>query len=67
MKAMVVTPKNQSEFKFLYDLLIKLGITSATMTEEELEDLGLSKMMKSVDKGKKVSRESIMKKLRSSK
>ena len=38
---------------------------SATMTEEELEDLGLSKMMKSVDKTKKVSRESIMKKLKS--
>ena len=64
MKAMVVTPKNSTEFKFLYDLLKKLGIMSATMTEEELEDLGLSKMMKSVDKTKKVSKESVMKKLK---
>ena len=65
MKALVVTPKSQTEFKFLYDLLKKLGITSATMTEEELEDLGLAKMMKAVDKSKKVSRESVMKKLKS--
>jgi len=38
---------------------------SATMTEEEIEDLGLSKMLKEVDKTKKVSKESIMNKLRS--
>lgn len=61
---MVIAPKNQSEFKFLYDLLKKLGIVSATMTEEELEDLGLAKMMRSVDKTKKVSKESILKKLK---
>ena len=64
MKAMVITPKSQSEFKFITDLLQKLGITSATMTEEELEDVGLSKMLKGVDKTKKVSRESIMQKLK---
>ena len=59
MKAMVITPKNQIEYKFLLDLLKKLGITSADMSEEELEDLGLSKMLKSVNKSKKVSKESI--------
>lgn len=35
------------------------------MSEEELEDLGLAKLMRSADKRKKVSRESIMKKLKS--
>jgi len=65
MKVMVITPKSQTEFKFINDLLKKLGILSATMTEEELEDIGLSKMLKSVDKTKKVSRESVMNKLRS--
>jgi hypothetical protein len=64
MKAMVITPKNQSEFKFINDLLTKLGIASSTMTEEELEDLGMSKMLKSVDKTKKVSKETIMNKLK---
>ena len=64
MKAMVITPKNPSEFKFINDLLKKLGIYSATMTEEELEDLGLSKLLKSVDKSKKVSKSSILQKLK---
>ena len=64
MKAMVITPKSQTEFKFINDLLKKLGIVTATITEEELEDIGLSKMLKSVDKTKKVSRESIMQKLK---
>ncbi|MCK6640959.1 MAG: hypothetical protein L6Q81_12830 [Bacteroidia bacterium] len=63
MKAMVIAPKNQSEFKFINNLLKKLGISSATMTEEELEDIGLSKLLKAVDKSKKVSKKSIMQKL----
>jgi hypothetical protein len=64
MKAMVITPKSQGEFKFISDLLKKLGISSATMTEEELEDIGLSKLLKSVDKTKKVSKNSVMQKLK---
>lgn len=62
---MVITPKNQNEFKFISDLLKKLNISSATMTEDELEDMGLSRMLKSVDRSKKVSKESIMNKLTS--
>lgn len=61
---MVITPKSQSEFKFINDLLKKLGISSATMTEEELEDVGLSNLLKSVDKTKKVSKASVIKKLK---
>ncbi len=64
MKAMVITPKSQTEFKFINDLLKKLGVSSATMTEEEIEDLGLSKLLKSVDKGKKVNKETILQKLK---
>jgi hypothetical protein len=63
MKAMVIIPKNSHEFKFLYDLLKKLDILSSVMSEEEVEDLGLSKMLKKVDKTKKVSKESILRKL----
>jgi hypothetical protein len=65
MKGLVITAKSPSEFKFVSDLLKKLGISSATMSEEELEDLGLAKLMKSVDRSKKVSREAVMAKLRS--
>lgn len=64
MKAMVITPKNSGEYKFIQDLLKKLGISSATMTEEELEDLGLSKLLKSVDRSKKVTKSSVLQKLK---
>ena len=65
MKGMVISAKNQREYNFLLDLLKKLGITSSEVSIEEMEDLGLAKMLKSVDKTKKVSRESVMNKLKS--
>ncbi|MBA3665330.1 MAG: hypothetical protein H0W61_14120 [Bacteroidetes bacterium] len=65
MKGLVITAKSKTEFKFLSDLLKKLGISSAAMSEEELEDLGLVKLMKSANKSKKVSRETVVAKLRS--
>lgn len=65
MKAVLITPKTNTEFKFISDLLKKLGVSASTMSKEELEDLGLSKLLKSADKSKKVSRDSVMKKLKS--
>lgn len=64
MKAVVITPKSESEFKFINDLLKKLGISSSTVTDEDMEDIGLSKMLKAVDKTKKVSKQSILNKLK---
>jgi len=64
MKSMIITPKSQGEYKFINDLLKKLGISSATMSEEELEDIGLSKLLKSVNKTKKASKNSIIQKLK---
>ena len=63
MKALVITPKNDNEFKFLADLLKKLGVSSSELTQDELEDIGMSKLMRGVDKTKKASRAEIMKKL----
>ena len=63
MKALVVTPKDDSEFKFVSELLKKLGIGSSALSQEELEDIGLLKLMHSVDKTKTASRSEIMKKL----
>ena len=65
MKAIVITPKNIDELKFVSELLKKLGVATTEMSEEEMEDLGLSKLMKSVNRSKKVSRDSIMEKLMS--
>jgi reverse gyrase len=63
MKAIVVTPKNDDEFKFVANLLKKLGINSASLSQDDLEDIGLSSLMRRVDKSKKATRAEIMKKL----
>lgn len=65
MKGLVIKTKNQTEFKFLTDLLKKLGIASTTIPVEDLEDLGLLKLMKAANRSKKVSREAVMAKLKS--
>ena len=65
MKALVVTPKNDDEFKFVTRLLKKMGISSSAVTQADLEDIGMSKLMRGIDKTKKVSRAAIMKKLSS--
>ena len=65
MKALVIKPKNNNEFKFIADLLKKLGIGSSFLAADELEDIGMSKLMKGVNKSKKVSRAEVMKKLAS--
>lgn len=63
MKALVITPKNNSEFKFIADLLKKLGVGSSALTQDELEDIGMGKLMHGIDKAKKVNRAEIIKKL----
>ena len=63
MRAIVVTPKSDTEFRFISDLLKKLGIGISTLTKEDIEDIGMMKLLNNVDKSKKVSRSVIMKKL----
>ena len=63
MESILVTPKNTKELELITELLVKMKIRSKRLSLEEMEDLYLAEMMESVDKGKKVSRESIMKKL----
>ncbi len=64
MKALVIRDVNDKELKFLQQLLERLGLTSSTLSEEELEDMGMSILLKNVDRKDKVSRSSVMKKLR---
>ncbi len=63
MKAIVVTPKSDTEFRFITDLLKKLGIGTSTLTTEQIEDIGMLKLLNNVDKSKRASRSAIMKKL----
>ena len=65
MKALLVQSDSQTEIKFISDLLKKLGVSSRLMTANEVEDYGMSVLMKDVDRSKKLSRETVMKKLKS--
>ena len=65
MKTLIITPKSEDEFNFISDLLKKLGVGSSTFTQDDLEDFGMSKLLRSADKSKKASRNEIMKKLTS--
>ncbi len=65
MKSLVITPKSENEFKFLFNLLKKLGIGTSTLSKDELEDIGMSKLMREVDKSKKATRSEVIKKLAS--
>ncbi len=63
-RALIVKPKTKSDLRFLSDLLNKLGIKSSLVDDEAIEDAGLSSLMKEADRTKRVSRKSIMKKLK---
>jgi len=65
MKAIIIKPNSKKELQFLSDLLQKLGVSAKEISEEELEDQGMTLLMKDVDRGHKVDKESIMKKLQS--
>lgn len=62
---MVIKSKSASEMKFISDLLKKLGVSTRLMDIDEIEDHGMSILMKEADRSKKVSRETIMRKLNS--
>ena len=65
MESIVISPKTRDEAKLITDLLERMKISSKIITEEEKEDMGLLMMMKEVDRNEIVSREEIMKKLKS--
>jgi len=65
MKSILITPRNPKEFKFLFGLLNKLNVSSRILTTTEIEDMGMSLLLKPADRSKNVSRESIMRNLRS--
>jgi hypothetical protein len=63
MDSIIINPKNEKEFKFISDLLEKLGVTSKVLSAEEKEDLGLSFLMANSNRVEEVPREEIIKKL----
>ncbi len=58
METLVVTLKDKQEMQLVSDVLKKMRINTKHLTKEDREDLGLSKLMKQVNRSEKVSRES---------
>ncbi|MCF0049794.1 hypothetical protein MUK70_29845 [Dyadobacter chenwenxiniae] len=64
MESILINPRNSEELKLLSDFLEKSNITSKILSEEQLEDAGLTMLMRETDRSQKVSREEIMQKLK---
>jgi hypothetical protein len=64
METLIVTLKDKDELHLVSTMLKKMHINSRQLTEEDREDLGLTKLMKQVDRSEKVSREEVIKTLR---
>lgn len=64
MSSLIISPKNAKELQLVRELLDKMKIRNKLLTTGEKEDLGLSALMSKTDRNKKVSRDTIMKKLK---
>ena len=65
MDAIVIKSKSKDNLRLLMELAKKLGEDVSSLSKEQMEDLALGKLMKRAKTGKNVSREAIMRQLRS--
>ena len=63
METLLVQPKNAEELALLQTMLEKMSIGNTVISLEDKEDLGLMMLMQKADRSKRVSRETVMKKL----
>ncbi len=63
MKALIVTAKDEKDFKFLSSLLKRLGYGTKVLYDEEKEDMGFVKAMLEEKKEDYVSEDEIIKAL----
>lgn len=59
----MVQPKNAEELALLQTMLEKMSIGNTVISLEDKEDLGLMMLMQKADRSKRVSRDTVMKKL----
>ena len=63
METLIVTLKDKQEMQFVSDLLKKMQINAKRLSDEECEDMGLTKLMKQASRSEKVSRDQVLKTL----
>jgi hypothetical protein len=64
MKSAILTSGSGKSLQLLLDLAKKLGIKTKMLSEEEIEDAGLAKVIKEGRTGKFVDTEKFLKKLK---
>lgn len=62
--AIIVTPKDKEEEKFIEALVKRMGLKGRKLSAEELEDAGLTFAMSKADKSMFADKEQVMHKLR---
>ncbi|MGM0738991.1 MAG: hypothetical protein ACQETM_07525 [Bacteroidota bacterium] len=60
METLIIQSENSRDIKLLKEIVTKMGLKTAQLTHEQVEDIGLSLLMKEADRSKTVSRESVM-------
>ena len=63
METLIVTLKDKHEMQLVSEVLKKMRINAKLLTNEEREDIGLSKLMRQANRSEKVSREQVMRSL----
>lgn len=63
METLIVTVKDKHEMQLVSDMLKKMRINTKKLSDEEREDIGLTKLMKQANRIEKVSRDQVMKSL----
>ena len=64
METLIVTVKDKHEMQLVTEMLKKMRINAKKLSDEDREDIGLSKLMKQANRSEKVSRDQVMKSLR---
>jgi len=60
METLIIQSENSHDIKLLKEIVTKMGLKTAQLTQEQAEDIGLSLLMKEADRSKTVSRKTVM-------
>ena len=60
METLIIQSENSRDIKLLKEIVTKMGLKSAQLTQEQAEDIGLSLLMKDADRSKTISRQTVM-------
>ncbi|MEX2573031.1 MAG: hypothetical protein WD317_01995 [Balneolaceae bacterium] len=60
MDTIILKTKNRKETRLIRQYADKMGIENKSLTEEEMEDMGMAMLMREVDRSEYATREEVM-------